>query len=311
MNDVKKDIVNELHRPARKNFPRRSVVLFGLNDLCQADLVEMIPYSRSNRGFKYILIIINAFSKYVYCEPVKNKSGKEVTKATDNILKKMRYRPKNLQTDMGKEFYNKDFKDLMHKWNINHYSTYSVLKASIVERAIRTVKSRVWKQFSLQGNYKWLDILPKIVKDYNNTKHRTTGMKPAEITKKHEKYLLKNVYNEIKMVDPKQPKFKINDPVRISRYKTQMSKGYTPNWSNEIFFISKVNNTNPRTYLLQDSEKKEILGSFYEAELTSSKWPNVYLIEKILRKKGNRILVKWLGVKGKTWINKKDLVSEQ
>lgn len=309
MNNIKKDIVNELHKSTRRKFPRRSVILFGINDLCQADLVEMIPYARINKGYKYILVIINTFSKYVYCEPVKNKSGKEVSKATDNILKRMKHRIKNLQSDLGKEFYNKDFKDLMQKWNINHYSTYSVLKASIVERVNRTLKSKMWKQFSLQGNYKWLDILPKIVKDYNNTKHRKTGMKPADITKKHEKYLLKNVYNKIKLFDPKKPKFKINDPVRISKYRTQFSKGYTPNWSNEIFFISKVNNTNPRTYLLRDAENKEILGSVYEAELTPVKWPNVYLIEKVLKRKGKQILVKWLGMKEKSWISEKNMIN--
>lgn len=308
MNNTKQDIVNELHRSARRTFPRRTVVILGINDLCQADLVEMIPYARVNKGYKYILVLINTFSKYVYCEPVKTKSGKEVTKATENILKRMKHRPKNLQTDMGREFYNKDFKDLIQKWNINHYSTHSVLKASIVERVNRTLKSKMWKQFSLQGSYKWLDILPKIVKDYNNTKHRKTGMKPAEITKKNEEYLLKNVYNKIKMVDPKKPKFKLGDFVRISKYKTQFSKSYTPNWSNEIFSISKVNNTNPRTYLLQDAENKEILGSVYEEELTPVKWPNIFLIEKILKRRGNQILVKWLGMNEKSWINEKNIL---
>lgn len=290
----KEDVVQELHKPARRNFRRRRVIVKGLNDLYQADLVEMIPYSKFNKGFRYILVVINVFSKYVWAYPVKRKSGKDVSDAMQKILK--HGLPKNLQTDLGKEFYNKDFQNLMQKHHINHYSTYSNLKASVVERCNRTLKNLMWKQFSLQGNYKWLDLLPKIVDKYNSSIHRTIRMKPKDVKTKHEKLLLQSAYSNLKTVDFKPQKFQAGDYVRISKFREAFSKGYTPNWSNEIFQIHKVQETNPRTYQLIDSSNQQIQGGFYDHELQKVKHKDVYLIEKVLRRKGKNMFVKWLGL---------------
>src|SRR5437588_601137 len=128
--NVKKDVVDELHKPARKRFKRRRVIVKGLHDLFQADLVEMIPYAKFNRGFRYILVVINAFSKYVWAYPVKRKSGEAVTQAMKKVLSNGKNVPRNLQTDMGKEFYNSAFQGLMKQHNINHYSSFSNLKSS-------------------------------------------------------------------------------------------------------------------------------------------------------------------------------------
>jgi hypothetical protein len=307
--NIKESVVNELHKPARRNYRRRRVIIKGLNDLWQADLVEMLPYSKFNRGYRYILIVINTFSKYVWASPLKSKQGKDVTLAMENILQKTTT-PNNLQTDLGKEFYNHHFNDLMKKFHINHYSTYSNLKASIVERVNRTLKGAMWKKFSNQGNYKWYNILPEIVEKYNNRRHRTTGIKPVDVNEKNAKLILKNSFTHKKTVYPKQSKFTLNDHVRISKHREAFDKGYTPNWSTEIFQIREVRLTNPTTYLLKDSKNENIEGGFYEEELQKVKHPDVYLVEKILRKKGNKIYVKWLGFDKthNTWILKKDLV---
>lgn len=135
----KKAIVDEIHRSARKNFERRSVIIRGFDDLWQADLAEFIPYSKYNDGHKYILLVIDCYSKFLWTRPLKSKNGVEVTTAMTSILKAGR-KPKNLQTDEGKEFYNKYFTEVMINNGVNHYSTYSVKKASIVERVIRTFK---------------------------------------------------------------------------------------------------------------------------------------------------------------------------
>lgn len=306
---VKKDIVEELHRAARKNFKRRRVILKGLNDLFQADLVEMIPYAKSNKGFRYILVVINAFSKYVWAFPVKRKTGQAVTEAMKKVFSTAANVPVNLQTDMGKEFYNKDFGDLMKQKNINHYSSYSNLKSSIVERCNRTLKNIMWKQFSLQGTYKWLDLLPEIVKKYNATKHGTTGFKPKDVTTHNADTILKTVYSHVKTVDNKKVKFQVGDHVRVSKYREAFTKGYTPNWSNEIFKITNVRLTNPTTYILEDGSKQQIKGGFYEYELQKTKHPHVQLVEKVLRRKGTQIFVKWLGFdkSHNSWISKSDI----
>lgn len=306
MNDVKYKIINELHKPARKHFKRRRVITKGINDLIQADLVEMLPYAKTNRNFRYILVVINVFSKFVWVEPVKRKTAKDVTSAMNKILSKMHIKPKNLQTDNGKEFYNKEFKNLTSKYKINHYSSFSNLKSSVVERVNRTLKNMMWRQFSYQGSYKWINILQDIVSKYNSKKHSTIDMRPVEVTQDMEPILLSTVYSNLKTVDPRKNKLKKGDNVRISKYREAFSKGYTPNWSNEIFKIRKVNLTNPVTYLLEDQNKQEIQGSFYSEELQKTNYPDIFLIEKILKRKGDRIFVKWLGLdkSQNSWINK-------
>lgn len=307
---VKEEIVNELHKPARKNYKRRHVVITGLNDLYQADLVEMIPYAKFNKGFRYILVIINAFSKFVWVYPLKRKTGKDVTDVMRKFLSSIKITPKNLQTDMGKEFYNKDFKILMEQFKINHYSSYSNMKSSIVERVNRTLKNIMWKEFSLKGSYKWLNLLSEVVQRYNTTKHRTTGVKPVDVNRKNEKKILATAYNYLKTMDPKTPKFKSNDYVRISKHREAFTKGYTPNWSTEIFKIVKVKLTNPTTYLLKDSSNQEIKGGFYEQELQKVLHPDIFLVEKVLKRKGSKVFVKWLGFDNthNSWISKTNVV---
>lgn len=129
----KRQLVEELHKPARRNFKRRRVIIKGIDDLWQADLVEMIPYATVNKNYKYLLTVIDCFSKYAWALPIKSKTGVDVTNAMHNILSQGRC-PKNLQTDDGKEFFNSNFQNLMKRKSINHYSTYSVMKASICER---------------------------------------------------------------------------------------------------------------------------------------------------------------------------------
>ena len=282
MSSVKESVVNELHKPARKTFRRRRVIVKGLNDLYQADLVEMIPYAKINEGYRYILVVINVFSKLVWLRPVKRKNAKDVTEAMRDILDNVEIKPKNIQTDMGKEFYNKDFRSLMESFNINHYSTFSNLKASVVERVNRTLKNSMWKKFSLQGTYKWLNILKEIEDVYNNTKHSTIGMKPEDVNSGNENTLLKTVYSHLKTIDPRKNKFKVGDFVRISKFREAFSKSYQPSWSNEVFRIRQVKLSNPTTYLLEDQNQEEIRGGFYSEELQKVKYPNIYLVEKVL-----------------------------
>lgn len=301
-------LVNELHKPTRKNFKRRRIVIKGIDDLWQADLAEMCNYAKDNNNFRYIMIVIDCFSKYVWAEPLKNKSGPEVTKAMDSIIKGSTRACNNLNTDQGTEFYNVHFKDLMKKYNVNHYSTYTVKKAAIVERVIRTLKEKLYKYFSLNGSYRWIDILPEIVKQYNNQCHRTIGMKPVEVNKANEKQILSSVYNHVKLTGAR--RYKVGDIVRISKNKHVFSKGYTPNWTTELFKIVKVRITNPTTYLLEDMNGRPISGGFYEKELQLTKTPDVYLVEKVLRKQGRKVYVKWLGFDSShnSWINSDNVI---
>lgn len=307
-NIKKKILVEELHKPSRKNFLRRKVVQVGINDTLQIDLVEMIPYAAVNNGYKYLLTVIDIFSKKAYARPIKSKTAEAVTSAMESVLNEIDTPPNNVHCDMGKEFLNSKFKNLMKKCNINLYNTFSHLKASIVERFNRTLKTKMWKRFSLNGSYKWIGMLPSLLREYNNTVHRTIKLKPNEVKKEHEPILLNSVYKNVITV-PKH-KFNVGDHVRISKYKGVFTKGYEPNWSTEIFIIDSIYPTVPVTYLLKDKENVLISGKFYEQELQKVKNKDVYLIEKVLKKKGNKILVKWLGFdeKHNSWINQNQYV---
>lgn len=285
-------VIDELHRPARVRFPRRHVQIRGLHDLFQADLVDLKSRARSNSGYSYILFVMNTFSKFVWAEPLKTKTGVEVTRAMAKILASTTP-PKNLQVDDGKEFYNASFLALMKKHGINMYSTYSILKASLIERVNKSIKSAIFKNFTIRGNQNWTEDLQAIVTRYNDTVHRTTGMKPKEVTSKDEKRLLRSVYRQTKRVG--RSRFNVGDQVRVSKYKHLFEKGYTPNWTTETFTIVRKQATNPRTYLLEDIRGQPIKGGFYSEELQKTKYPNVFLVERVLKKSGNREFVKWLG----------------
>ena len=140
----------------------------------------------------------------------------------------------------------------------------------------------MWKQFTVQGNTVYLDILPKILEQYNNTKHSSIKMTPVEASKKkNESAVYFNLYVDMKQLSS-QPKG--GDKVRISKYKRKVfDKGYTPNWTEEIFLVDKIQSTNPITYRLKDLNNEEIQGSFYEPELLKAK-QDVFRIDKIIRR---------------------------
>jgi hypothetical protein len=301
-------IIHEIHKQARKNFIRRKVYTKGIDDLWQADLVDMKSYGRTNSGMKYILTVIDVLSKFAWAVPVKSKSGKDVTAAFQVVLKESHPRvPKNLQTDDGGEFYNAPFQKLMQNKKINHYSTYTHLKASVVERFIRTIKNWMWKEFGIQGSYKWLSLLPILIRKYNSRVHRTIGKRPIDVKKANEKALLPKINTFKKEINKrinKRIKFKLRDVVRISKYKTIFEKGYTPSFSTELFRINRIRKTIPPVYYLQDMEGNIIKGGFYSYELQKTKYPDTYLVEKVLRRKGGRTYVKWYGFSNRhnSWI---------
>lgn len=306
---VKRAIVEEIHKPARRNFPRRRTVILGFDDLWQMDIAVFSSpfYTKENNGYKYILVVIDCYSKYLWTEALKTKSGEEVTGAMKRIFEKSSPRiPKNLQSDQGKEFFNKDFKKLMLKHSINQYTTFSTKKAAIAERVIRTLKRWMHKEFSFRGSYNWTGILDEITRKYNNRVHRTIKMKPKDVTSKTKLHYL----NNDAVIHEQKTKFKVNDIVRISKYRAVFDKSYHPQFSTELFKIRKVHLTNPTTYLLQDLDGTNIEGGFYGQELQPTKHKDEYLVEKVLRRKGDLLLVRWLGFTQKhdSWIHKNDIL---
>lgn len=308
----KLQVVNEIHKTARKNFIRRPVVLKGIDDLWQADLIDFQNLKLFNNGFRFILVVLDCFTKFTWTIPVKTKTKSEIACAFNNILVATKRKPVNLQTDMGTEFYNDEFNKITFLNKINHYSSYSVKKASIVERVIKTLKHKLYKCFSLNGSYKWIGKpLENVVSTYNNTIHRITKFKPNDVNNSNQSTVMRNIKkSQLTNFQSKISKLAVGDLVRISKYKSTFEKGYTPNWSTELFLIKKVNPTKPITYVIEDLHKHPIKGTFYVQELQKTSCPNIYLIERILRKKGSKLFVKWLGLSNSenSWIEKRALL---
>ena len=165
------------------------------------------------------------------------------------------------------------------------FSTHNEGKSVVAERFNRTIKNKIYKHMTSISKNVYIDKLDDIVNKYNNTKHRTTKMKPIDVKDN-------TCIDFGKEVNDNDPKFKVGDHVRISNYKNIFAKGYTPNWSEEIFVIKNIKNTVPWTYVIDYLIREEITGTFYEKELQRIDQQE-FRIEKVIKKKGDKLYVKW------------------
>ena len=255
----------------------------GIDQIWAADLVEMGKFSSWNDGVKFLLIVIDVFLKFGWIEPLKNKKSLSIVKAFNNILKTGR-KPKFLRCDKGREFYNRDFKKLIDEKGISLYSTENEEKSSVVERWNRTIKNRIFKLFTASNSTVYIHKLNLLLDNYNETKHRSIKMTPEQANRKeNEDRVYLNLYGE-DMPQTSKTKFKVGDEVRISKYKRKVfDKGYTPNRTEEIFVVDKVKFTNQVTYKIKYLSGEEIIGTFYEQELSRAS-QEVFRIEKVLKR---------------------------
>ena len=274
------------------------------------DLVEMQEWSKENQNYRYMLNVVDCFSKYAWSVPLLDKKAETVLNALEKIIETSHRKPKRLWVDEGKEFYNRKMDEFIRENNIVRYSTHGESKSVIVERFNRTLKANMWKRFTALNTRNWIDLLEKLMNDYNNKKHSTIKMKPIDASLiKNQSTVFGNTYRAMLHI---KPKFDLGDSVRISRLKGLFEKGYLPNWSEELFTISEIKHTDPTTYIIKDSAGDIIEGSFYEQELQKST-QEIFRIEKIIQKKKikgvEHVLVKWLGHSNKfnEWLPAKDL----
>ena len=265
-------------------------------------LADMQLLSTFNRGFRFLLCVIGVFNKYAWVIPLKDKKGISIVNVFKQILKESNRKPNKIWVDKGSEFCNNSFKKWLKDNDIKMYPTNNEEKSVIAEEFIRTLKNKIYKYMTSISKNVYIDKLGDIVKKYNNTYHTSIKMKPVDV--KDNTYI-----NFKKEINDKNPKFKVGDHLRISKYKNIFAKGYMPNWSEEIFVISKIKNTVPWTYVLNDLNGEEIMGTFHENELQGTK-QNKFKIEKIIKRKGDKLYVKRKVHNNlfKSWIDKKDII---
>ena len=253
-------LANELHKPVIKKFNKRKVYSQFKDNIWGVDLADMQSLSRKNKGIKYLLCATDLYSKYAFVIPLKDKKGISIVNAFDKIIKQSKRKP--IWVDQESEYYNHVFKKWLSDNDIIMYSTFNEGKSVIAERFIRTLKNKLYKHMTSSGKNVYYDVSDDVVNKYNNTKHNTIKMKPIDV--KNNKRVYIDEHNE------KDSRFKIGDRVRISKFKNIFAKGYTPNWSKEIFIVDKINDRVPYTYNIKDLNYEEIIGSFCDKELQKS-----------------------------------------
>ena len=262
--------VHSTHRRVikRRNFPRRRVIARFPFEIFMADLIEYLPFKRVNNGYCFILVVIDCFTKVVYTAPIKSKNMEDCFVAFDSIFDKLNRFPINMVTDQGKEFYNFKIQSLFIAHGVNHYSTPTVSpnKASMVERVIRTLKTRLQKRFATIGKSRWIDDLDQIVDNYNKTPHRSIGMAPLGVTDENRDQVYNRLYPDRKLTVV--CRLKQGDKVRTVLEKSIFEKGYKQSWTSEIFIIDKVKQSNGVCwYNLKTLDNNPLKGVYYYHQL--------------------------------------------
>ena len=308
-NFTMEDLSNELNKPNINKFERQKIIVNHVNEIHSTDLVDMTQYSKMNKGYKYIFTNIDVFSKIAYAFPLKSEKIQDIKPCFEKIFEKNK--PKYIWSDKESAFLSKEMKQFFQNNNVKIYHTNSHLKAVVIERFNRSLRELMMKHFTKNNNTVWYNILPKLIKIYNNRYHSTIKMKPIEVNKSNEKYIKENIYTYNKI--SKNPNFKINDLVRISLKRRDIFDKPSANikWSEELFKIHSINRSNVITYKIKDLNNEIIKGRFYEKELAKSKdTSQVYIIEKIIKKNKNKYLIKWRNYSNdfNSWVNKDDII---
>ena len=301
MNEEIKQLAIEIHKPSFKRYKRRHVFALAPDDLWSADLVDMKNVETHNENIHFLLNIIDVYSRYGYSIPLKDKSSKTVLAAFKTIDR----HPKLLWTDLGKEFFNKDFQAWCKEKDIHLYATTSELGSVFAERWNRTMKEAFYKNFSATQTKSYLPFLTRFVEHYNHTMHRSTKNTPDKL------YNGGGVSKDDIVInhDDIKPKLKINDYVRLNILKNTFEKGYTNRWTYETYKISGINvDADPPMYELEDLKGEKLHGRFYPGEIMETKVPFVKIIKDVLKTKKDEVLVSYEGwdKKFNEWISKEE-----
>ena len=311
-----------LHKPRRKNFKRNYYEVDNIDNNWESDLIDLVSLAKHNDNYKYILIIIDVFSKFIFAKPLKTKSAKEVTENIKNIINESARKPIYFLNDRGKEYENTTLKNYFKQIGVKHIlPSNDISKASVAERVIRSYKTILFKYLTSTLSYRYIDKIDEITSSLNKRFHRTIGRRPIDVNPDNIlevwQYVKQKRLKAESLKSRKKDKLCVGMFVRVSKRKNEVGdKMYLPNWSDEIFQIYKIIPHERTIYKLKDLENVPIEGVFYAEELQSITFSSdtLHRVDKILkqRKRGGvtQYLVSWRGYKKPSWIYESELVGE-
>ena len=270
-----KIFINEIYsKPPKKNYATNKTDVYHIDDILSLDILDLKDYGpENNRGYRYVFVIIDNFSKYGWTIPLKNKNAQTIKDSFENILINSKRKPNLIETDRGKEFYNNIFQDFLNKNNIKLYSRNSSYGAVFAETFNRTIRDLLKKIVFEKGDANWIDVLQTVTKQYNNRIHSSTKLSPKDASlKKNEGYFYKNLLDKRNKI---KPKFQLNDLVRVADLKKTFSKGDTTNWSYKLYKITEIINDTIPSYRLDNLPERYNKGLLKKTELTMKENDNV------------------------------------
>ena len=263
-----KIFINEIYsKPPRKYYPTNKTDVYFIDDIWSPDILDLKDYGpKNNKGYRYVLVIIDNFSKFGWTIPLKNKNAQSIKDSFENILISSKRQPNLVESDRGKEFYNILFQDFLNKNDIKLYSRNSSYGAVFAERFNRTIRDLLKRPVFEKGESNWIDVLATITKQYNNRVHSSTKLTPKEASlKKNEGFVYKNLLDKRKKVTPK---FQINDLVRTADLKKTFSKGDTTNWSYKLYKNTEIINDTIPSYHIDNLKERYNESLLKKTELT-------------------------------------------
>jgi len=255
-------------KSAKHIFPRIKISSPYVDYLWQADLITVKKISKQNKGYHYLLTVIDVLSRFAFVRPVKRKTASDVAAAFESILSESGRKCRKLQTDEGLEFFNSKFKAICNKHNILHFHNFSPLKAAMVERFNRTLMTKMYKMFLAKSNYRYIEDLQNLVQAYNHTVHSSTKYQPCDVNKFNALDVWLNSNKKNINSNSTKSKLRVGDTVRIKVGKSLFEKGYTNNFSDSLYTIDSIRDTKPLTYKICTKSNQPVDGIFYVQELS-------------------------------------------
>ena len=276
-----------------------------------ADLSSLAIYDK----YKYLLKVIDIFSRYAWSVPLKDKTGSSITSALKSLFENRK--PITIQSDKGTKFVNATVQQYLKRQEVRFRKTHNPdINGAVIERFNKSLKTRMYKYFTKNNTYRYLDVINKLLTGYSNSVHSTIGMPPSKVNPS-KFYIVWKRMNSLWIKIPQGSiKYKVGDLVRITKEKVKFAKGYEQNFSTEIFQVVKVIRRVPQpVYEMSDLQSRPIEGQFYNYELVKvTVSPDTeFQIDKIVRTRKNggikQHLVKWKGYNEtfNSWINASDI----